>query len=183
MTLFNKNNKVKMKKLLTLVAGILLTTAIYAQKFGYINSQELLSGLAEIKAADTELEVLQTELLAKGQVMVKDFEEGYKAYMEEANKGLLSKVQMQKKEEELTKKQQMIQGYEQEIQQQLGIKREELYKPILDKVTNIITSYGKENGYTMIFDTSGGLLLYAVDGENLMDAIKGKLTSTETAGK
>jgi outer membrane protein len=135
MTFSNTNNNLKMKKLFTLVVGVLLTTAIYSQKFGYINSQELLSGLAEIKAADTELEVLQTQLLAKGQVMVKDFEEGYKAYMEEANKGLLSKVQMQKKEEELTKKQQAIQGYEQEVQQQLGTKREELYKPILDKVT------------------------------------------------
>ncbi|HMP28736.1 MAG TPA: OmpH family outer membrane protein [Saprospiraceae bacterium] len=172
-----------MKKLLTLLVGILLTTAIYSQKFGYINSQELLSGMAEIKVADAELEALQTQLLAKGQVMVKEFEEGYKAYMEEANKGLLSKIQMQKKEEELTQKQQAIQGYEQEIQQALGIKREELYKPILDKVTNTITKYGKDNGYTMIFDTSAGMLLYAVEAENLMDTIKAKLASTETAKK
>lgn len=165
-----------MKKIFSLLTALVLTSAVYAQKFGYINTQELLSGMTEIKAADTELEAHQTQLVAKGQVMVKDFETAYKAYMEEANKGLISKVQMQKKEEELTQKQTAIQTYEQEIQTKLGQKREELYKPILDKVTETIKSYGKENGYTMIFDTSAGMLLYAVEAENLMDVIKKKLT-------
>ena len=165
-----------MKKIFSLIAAFVLTSVVYGQKFGYINTQELLSGMAEIKAADTELEAHQTQLVSKGQVMVKDFEAAYKAYMEEANKGLISKVQMQKKEEDLSKKQTEIQNYEQEIQANLGKKREDLYKPILDKVTATIKAYGKDNGYTMIFDTSAGMLLYAVDAENLMDVIKKKLT-------
>jgi outer membrane protein len=171
-----------MKKLFTLLVAGLLTTASFAQKFGYVNSQELLTSLPEIKAADIELEALQTQYLAKGQSMVKEFEEGYKAYMEEANKGLISKVQMQKKEEELTAKQKTLQGYEQEVQQKLGVKREELYKPILDKVTKTIKDYGKDNGYTFIFDTSAGMLLYAVEAEDLMTQIKAKLVPATTAG-
>jgi outer membrane protein len=107
--------------------------------------------------------------------MVKEFETQYKAYTEEAGKGLLSKVQMQKKEEDLAQKNQAIQSYEQEVQARLGQRREQLYKPILDKVNDTIKAYGKDNGYTMIFDTSAGMLLYAIDGDNLMAPVKAKL--------
>ena len=167
-----------MKKLFVLIFGLIAFNIASAQKFGYVNSQELLVSLAEVKAADTDIETYQKQLLGKGQEMVASFETEYKAYMEEANKGLLSKVQMQKKEEDLGTKQKAIQDYEQEVQLKLAQKRETLYKPILDKVNDIITAYGKENGYTMIFDSSAGNLLFVQDSDNLFEAIKTKLTSS-----
>ena len=57
-----------------------------AQKFGYINTQELLSSMSEMKLADNQVQALQNELLAKGEEMVIKFEADYKAYMNEANK-------------------------------------------------------------------------------------------------
>lgn len=169
-----------MKKITILLLAVAFSTMLSAQKFGYVNSQELLVSLPEIKSADTELETLQTVLMTKGKVMVDSFETEYKAYVEKANGGLLSKIQMQTQEEALTKKQQAIQGYEQEIQTLIGQKREQLYKPILDKVTNAIKTYGKDNGYSMIFDTSAGLLLYSIEGDNLMEGIMTKLGTVAT---
>lgn len=147
----------------------------YAQKFGYVNSQELLSSLPEVKAADTELETYQKQLVTQGQAKVQEFETEYKKYSEDAQKGVLSQVQMQAKEQELAAKQQEIQKLEADIQVQIGQKREELYKPILDKVKGAIDSYGKENGYTMIFDSSAGAILHAVDTDNLIAPLKTKL--------
>jgi outer membrane protein len=146
-----------------------------AQKFGYINAQELLAELEEVKEANKELEVYQSQLLARGQQMMQDFETDYRKYMEEAQAGTLSKVQAQKREETLVQKQEEIQNYEQEVQEKLGKKRETLYKPILDKAKNVIEAYGKENGYTMIFDISSGFILHALEGDNLMDVIKEKM--------
>lgn len=166
-----------MKKLLVLIFGLFCLQMANAQKFGYINSQELLISLPEIKAADTEIETFQKQLMDKGQQMVSEFETDYKAYMEEANKGLLSKVQMQKKEEDLGAKQKVIQDYEVEVQTKLAQKREALYKPILDKINDIIAAYGKENGYTMIFDSSAGNLLFVQDSDNLFEAIKAKVSA------
>jgi outer membrane protein len=146
-----------------------------AQKFGYINTQELLSSMSEMKLADSQVQALQNELVAKGEQMVILFEADYKAYMNEANGGTLSKVQMQQKEEVLVGKQDEIKKYEAEIQQKVGQKREELYKPVLDKVKSEIEKLGKEGGYTMIFDSSAGMILHAADSENLMTILKAKL--------
>lgn len=164
-----------MKKNLFLLILLSISTLTFAQKFGYVNSQELLVSMPEIKAADTELETYQKQLLAIGQGKVAEFETEYKKYSDDAQKGILSQVQIQAKEIELQKKQEDIQKYEYEIQTQLSTKREELYKPLLDKVKVAIESYGKENGYTMIFDSSAGSILHAMETDNLLQVLKTKL--------
>lgn len=147
----------------------------FGQKFGYVNTQELLVGMSEMKLADNQVQALQNELLAKGQEMVIKFEDEYKAYMTEASGGTLSKVQMQQKGEVLVAKQEDLKKYEAEIQQKVAAKREELYKPIIDKVKAEIEKLGKEGGYTMIFDSSIGMILHAAESENLMPVLKTRL--------
>jgi len=164
-----------MKKIFLGVFLLFAAVSVQAQKFGYVNSQELLANLPEVKAADKELENFQKALVTKGQQMVGEFEVEYKKFMEEVNAGTLSKVQSQARETDLQKKQEEIQKYEVEVQEKLAAKRESLFKPILDKVKMTITAYGKENGYTMIFDTSAGSLLHAEESDNLLQAIKAKL--------
>ncbi|MFN8337517.1 MAG: OmpH family outer membrane protein [Saprospiraceae bacterium] len=162
----------------TLFAIIFMSMAaiqVSAQKLGYINTQELLSNMSEMKLADNQVNTLQSDLVSKGEEMVIKFEADYKAYMAEANGGTLSKVQMQQKEEVLINKQNDIKKYEAEIQQKVTSKREELYKPILDKVKAEIEKLGKEGGYTMIFDSSAGMILHAAETENLMPVLKTKL--------
>jgi len=157
---------------------IFIATSIIAansQKFGYVNTQELLGGMSEIKIADTQVKALQNEMVSKGEQMVIKFEDEYKAYMAQANSGTLSKLEMQKKEEVLVAKQEEIKSYENEIQLKVAAKREELYKPILDKVKAEIAALGKEGGYTIIFDSSPGMLLHAADSENLLALLKSKL--------
>ncbi len=167
-----------MRRLLFAFVITFLTTAVafsQAPKFGYVNSQELLAEMPEIKQADSELDTYQKQLITKGQEMMKSLETEYQAYVESAKQGLLSQVQVQQKEAALSTKQQDIQAYEQEVQQKLATKREVLYKPILDKVKGAIETYGKENGFTMIFDTSTGTLLHASESDNLIEQIKAKL--------
>jgi len=162
-------------KYLLLAVFLTASTSIFSQKYGYINSAELLVGLSDVKAADASLETYQKQLVAKGQQMVQTFEKKYKTVSEEVQKGTLSQIQIQQKEAELQTEQQSIQKYEVEVQQKLATKREELYKPILDKVKDVIVAHGKSEGYTMIFDTSTGGLLHAAESDNLMTIIKGKL--------
>ncbi len=154
---------------------LLMGTSLNAQKFGYVNSTQLLLEMPDVKSADSQLESYQKQLIAKGENMVKSFEQKYQAYVTEANAGGLSKIQMQKREGELATEQQNIQKYELEVQQKILSKREELYKPILDKVQNAIDAVGKEGGYTMIFDASTGALLHANNSEDLTTQIKSKL--------
>ena len=167
----------RIQNLKTIILGALLIacTSMQAQKFGYINSAELLAELPAVKSADSQLETYQKQLMSSGESMVKKLETKFQAYSKEAQEGMLSQVQMQKKEEELAAEQQKIQQYEVEVQNKILAKREELYKPILDKVKVAIENVGKEQGYTMIFDSSAGTILHANDSENLMTAVRAKM--------
>lgn len=161
--------------ILALAFCLITGTSAKAQKFGHINSQLLLIEMPAVKDADAQIQVYQQSLLQKGDEMVKAFEAKYVAYADQVNKGELNKIQMQQKEGELTKEQQAIQAYEVEIQNLLVKKRETLYQPILDKVKSSIELVGKEGGYTMIFDTSGGAIVHAQDSEDILPLVKVKL--------
>lgn len=163
------------KSYLLLFALVFTTISANAQKFGYINSALLLTELPEVKAADSELETYQKQLMATGEKMVKDFEAKYQSIAKEVAEGLLSKVQQQAKEGELAQEQQKIQAYEVEVQQKILKKREELYQPILDKVKVAIEAVGKENGYTMILDASNGTILFGDPSNDVMAQVKTKL--------
>ena len=152
-----------------------LTAGLNAQKMAYVNSGELLSGLAIVKSADKKIEAYQKELLTKGQDMMTKFEANYKAYVEVANAGTLSKVKMSEQEQVLQQEQQKLGLYEQEMQQKILKMREELLKPILTKVDAAIKAIGKENGYEFIFDSSLGSLLYMDQAEDLTAKVKARL--------
>ena len=163
-----------MNKLFSIATFLtIFTVSAFAQtpKFGYVNTQELLAALPEVKQADSELETYQAQLISKGQDMVKEFEAEYQKYASDVQQGLLSQVQIKQKEEELGTKQQDIQKYEVDVQNKIMKKRESLYQPILDRVRTTIETYGKDNGYTMIFDTSNGTLLHALESDNLIEEI------------
>lgn len=165
-----------MKNVLVLILiSFLATQGMNAQKFGYVNSTAVLAEHPDIKAADQQLITFQNDEIAKGQKMVTDFEAKYQAYVQEANNGTLSQLQMQEKEAALAQEQQAIQKFEMEVQQSLVTKREELYAPILDRVRVTLEDMGKEMGYTFIFDSSAGVLLHATSSEDLTDQLKSKL--------
>ncbi|MEM9990402.1 MAG: OmpH family outer membrane protein, partial [Bacteroidota bacterium] len=147
-----------MNKLVAL--GLLLcaflgsTATMEAQKYGHLNSGNLLSQLPAVEQADKEMEAYQKQLIAKGEEMAKAFQTKLNAYMEKANAGTLSKVQEQAEQTKLQQEQQSIAKYEKEIVVKMQQKRQELLAPILQKVDAVIKAIGEEQGYDMIFDTS-----------------------------
>jgi len=164
-----------MNRILTLAFLILLGLQLNAQKYGYVNSSQLLVNLPEVKTADSQLEAYQKQLITKGEEMVKSFETEYRAYLAKVDSGELSQIDMQQKEGKLAQDQQAIQAYEVEVQNNIAAKKQELYQPILARVQEVVDAYGKAEGYTMIFDASIGGILFADTADDLMPALKTKL--------
>ncbi|MDQ3015397.1 MAG: OmpH family outer membrane protein [Bacteroidota bacterium] len=151
-----------------------------SQKFGYINSAQIIEAHPKVSGANTDLETYQKTMLDPFEVKGKAFQEKYKKYMEDANSGVMSQVVMEAKQNELRTEQQALQQEEQQLQFKILQKREELLKPILEEVDSIIQVLGKEGQYTMIFDTSvSGALLYAVEGDDLTASVKSKCMATK----
>ncbi|GLR17795.1 OmpH family outer membrane protein [Portibacter lacus] len=151
-----------------------VTFSASAQKFGHLNSAELMSELPSIKSADSELQTYQQQLAKIGEDLVTDFQKNYQDYQAKVNTGTLSQIQAQEIEASLQQEQQSIQVYQQEVQRKVTEKRKELYDPIFDKVRNVIEQYGKDNGYTMIFDSGLGAILFE-SSEDLTEAVRAKL--------
>ncbi len=164
-----------MNNILTLTTLVLLGLQLNAQKYGFVNSSQLLVNMPDVKAADAQLEAYQKQMISKGEEMVKKFEVEYNAYLTKVNSGELSQIQMQQQEGQLAQEQQAIQAYEVEVQNKLAAKKQELYQPILQKVQQVVDQYGKEQGFTMIFDASIGGILFADTGDDLMPILKSKL--------
>ncbi len=165
-----------MKKWLVmfLMGGLAFTAA--AQKYGHMNFGNVLSLMPETKAADEALKKFQQDMVAKGDTMSKKFQEKYTAAAKEMQDGKLSPLQQQQKEDELKKEQAVLGSYQQEMQQKLQAKREELLTPIVDKADKAIAEVAKANGYVMIFDTSVfNAILFATPTEDVFPLVKAKL--------
>ena len=164
-----------MNRILTLAILVFFGLQLNAQKCGYVNSSQLLVNLPEVKTADSQLEAYQKQLITKGEEMVKSFETEYRAYLAKVDSGELSQIDMQQKEGKLAQDQQAIQAYEVQVQNDIAAKKQELYQPILSRVQEVVDAYGKEQGYSMIFDASIGGILFADTADNLMPVLKTKL--------
>jgi len=159
----------------TLLLVIAVATTGSSQKYGHINSQEIIAAFPEVKAADSEVESYSNQLIQKGQAMMKEYEASYQDYASKANSGELSQLQMQQAEQALGAKQQEIQKYEVEVQNMIAQKKQETYQPLLDKIQAVIVEVGKEQGYTMIFDSSSLGMVYTKESEDIMDVVKARL--------
>ncbi len=155
---------------------LLLGSALNAQKYGHLNSGNLLQSLEEVQKADSQLKVFQEQLMARGEEMAERFETALQAYYEKTQAGELSQIQIQQEEQKLQKEREAIMDYDQEVMQKVSEKREELLKPILEKVDRAIQAVGKENGYMMIFDTSvPNAILFVKETDDITALVKQKL--------
>ena len=179
-----------MKKMILL--GLCLMTwtlsfqAANAQKYAYVNSDVILSKMPEMEQMRSNLEGYQAQLQKKGQKMIEDFQTKQQDAAAKKERGELAPIQEQKILEELQKMQEDLMNYEQEMQNLMMTKQDELLKPILDRVNTAIQDVAKEGGYTMIFDLSSGAVLFADANSDVTALVESKLglaNAAEEAGE
>lgn len=149
------------------------TATASAQKFGYVNSAEILAELPAMKAAESNLEGLQKQLQKKGQAMVQNFEADYRALQEKAQAGELTPKAQQEEATKLEARQKEIGAFEQQMVADLQKKRAELLEPIYKSVNDAIAAVAKEKGYQFIFDQQ--VLLFGEETADVSTDVKAKL--------
>ncbi len=153
----------------------MLASASYAQKFGYCNSAALLTSIPEVKAADSDLQAFQTQLTKRGQEMVKSMQDKAAELDRKEKAGTISPKDLELQNAKLQEEQSTIAKYEQEVYDKLAQKREELYKPILDRVNQAMIDVAKENQFTFVFDQNTQVVLYADESLDVTKLVKTKL--------
>jgi len=167
-----------MKNIIKILALVLFTMSatnfISAQKYGHMNLGNLLTQMPDVKAAESQMEAFQQQKAAKGQEMVKAFEAKYVSLQEKAP--TMAPKDLQIAQVELQQEQQAIGVYEQQMIQDVQVKRQELLAPILTRVEGVIKEIAETDGYEMIFDTSVfNAVLFAKESEDVTDKVKAKL--------
>jgi len=168
-----------MKKLILtgLISLFLLNITGFSQaklKFGHVNSNDLFALMPEKNTAQQALQDYSKQLEDQLVAMQDELQKKYTDY--QANQATLTDVVKKTKEEELQTMQQRIQTFQANAQDELQKKEQELLKPIIDKAKKAIEDVSKENGYTYVFDTGTGVLLYwPKDSDDILPLVKTKL--------
>jgi outer membrane protein len=153
-----------MKKIALFAAIVLFASVSFAQRFAYIDSDYIMENIPEYKAAEQELErisvVWQTEVEQK----FSEIDRMYREYQAEAP--LLPEEMRRQREETIIGRERLAK----ELQMQrfgregdLFKKRQELVKPIQDKVFEAIEEIATRGNYAVIFDKSGGITMIFTD--------------------
>lgn len=154
---------------------LITTVAVSAQKFGYINSQELIQQIPEVKEANSELETVKAQFEKQGQDRIAALQTKYQALERKQAQGDISPKQLEIEAQALKQEEMEIAQFQQDLNQKLINKSEELLKPIRDRIQNAIKDVALENGYTYVFDWSMGILLYADESTDVSSLVKAKL--------
>ncbi|HLP94518.1 MAG TPA: OmpH family outer membrane protein [Saprospiraceae bacterium] len=164
-----------MKKTFLFLLGCLLVSGVYAQKFGYCNSGALLTQIPEVKAADSDLTAFQTQLTKRGQEMVEALQKKAQDLERKQQQGTISPKDLEIQSAKLKEEEAAIAKYEQEVYEKLSVKREELFKPILDRVNQAMADVAKENQFMFVFDSGSQVLLYSDESLDVTKLVKAKL--------
>ena len=157
-----------------LVAGVVFSVSAQQKvKLGHINSNDLMMLMPGRAEAQAELEKFANELQAEGETMYKEYQT--KATDFQNNQATMAQAVQQAKLKELQDMQSKIKKKKKDAQTDVQNKETELLKPMIDKAKNAIDEVAKENGFSYIFDTAVGALLFSDNGEDILPLVKKKL--------
>jgi outer membrane protein len=158
-----------MKRLLIGIVFILLfSNSSLAQRFAYVNTEYVLSQMPEYDAAQKQLDALATQWANEIEAKRKEIDKLYRNL--QAEKPLLTQEMIQQRKSEIAKKEEDVNTLQQKrfgYEGDLFKKRQELIKPIQDKIYDAIEKMAKARNYDFIFDkaSAGGAAMLYADGK------------------
>lgn len=167
-----------MRKLLkvALVAVCMVSVGNFAKaqsKIGYINTNDLIPNMPEYKTVTTQVDAYRKTFIDVLQGLSNELQTKSADY--QAKQATMTDAQKTAKQAELNDINKRATDYQNDAQQKVAQKGEELMKPLLDKAKNAITEVAKAKGYTYVIDTSSTTLIVAPPADDLLAAVKAKL--------
>ncbi len=163
-----------MKKATWIIMIAMLTamTAV-AQKFAYVDTQYILDNIPEFAEAQSQLDEISAQWQKELESKFAEVDKMYKDYQTQSV--LLPEDLKKKKEQEIVEKEKEAKNLQRARfgkDGDLFKKRQELVKPIQEKVYNAIQEIATSNNYAVIFDKGGSLtMMYANPKYDISDEV------------
>ena len=155
--------------------SLLIATAFVAsaQKFAYVDTDYILGQIPEYKAAQAELDKISVEWQKEVEAKYTEIDKMYKAY--QAEQILLTEDMKKKREADIVAKEKEAKDLQKQrfgVDGELFKKRQELVKPIQDKVYNAVKAIAEKGGFAIIFDKASDItMLYASPKNDKSDEV------------
>ena len=153
-----------MKKLAAIVLFLALAISASAQKFGYVDTDYVLKKMPEFKKAQDELTTLSRGWQEEIKQMAVEIEDDYASL--KAEEVLLTTEMKDQRVQEIHEKEATLKEYQDKIFGFEGLyflKKQELIKPIQDKVFEAVEKVARENRLSVIFDKAADLVMIYTD--------------------
>ena len=150
--------------LVLLLAGSL---AMQAQRFAYVNTDYILEQIEDFTTAQAEIDRVAETWRQEADGMKTAIEAKYRDFQND--RVLLTDEQENQRIQEIEGQEKALKDFQQGkfgYQGELFEKRQELIKPIQDRVYNAIVELADDRGYDFIFDKANSTVLLFANPEN-----------------
>ena len=144
-----------MKKILIFIM-LLAPMSMLAQKFGYVNSAELIQLMPEFANAQKKIQELEKKYTDDFNSMRTELEKKGTEF-EKLQKDSVPENILKRRYEDLLQMEQRLQQYGQEVQQSLAQAEQQEMIAIQTKLRDALDAVGRDGGYVCIYDLSGGM--------------------------
>ncbi len=165
------------KKFVFLIFGLVFGLGLSGQRFGIVDSDYIMSQISDYGKAQQQLDQLSRTWESEIESLISEADALQKAF--DAEKVLLTEemkeqrqAEIKAKYEEAKTKQQLYFG----VEGKLYTKRQELIKPIQDKIYNAVQDVARRRNLDVVFDKGSELItLYVSEKVDISDEVIEKL--------
>lgn len=164
-----------MFKKIALILLLIAPMSLFAQKFGHIKSQEILTAMPEYTKAQTDIQTMQQQYENEMKIAQEDLQKKFTAFQQEqAN---LPKNILERRQNELQQLNENAMQMAQDAQRELEKSWMEMLQPIAKKIDDAIKAVGQEGGYVYIFDLNSTQIPYVSEtlSTDVTSIVKSKL--------
>lgn len=167
-----------MKKVILIVAGLMMMSSVaFAQKYACVDTEYILDKIPNYKSAQEQIEKNSAQYQKEVEDGYRTLDEMYQTY--QAEKALLTDAMKKKREDEIIAREKTVKALQQKYfapEGELSKKREELLKPIQERIYNAIKTFADDGGYATIFDlANNSSMIYVNSRYDVSDKILEKL--------
>jgi outer membrane protein len=149
-----------MKLRFAVILLLVSASTAFAQKYAYVNTQYILDNIPEYKAAQQQLDNASLAWQKEIEDRYAIIDKLYKTY--QAEQVLLTEEMKKRRQDEINTKEKDVKELQKQrfgFEGDLFKKKQELVKPIQDKIYNAVKKLATDGSYGVIFDKSSDLVM------------------------
>lgn len=163
-----------MLKKLLLAVLVAAPLCMNAQKFGYINTEEVFNVMPDVATAQTKLNDTKAKYDTELNKLQAELQKDYEELQKEAQDPKVLDTIKERHQKDFEDKYQKFENFRQQAATELQKQQEQLMAPIMTKISDAIKAVGAEGGYTFIFEGQS-LLYHGTGSEDISAKVKAKL--------